>query len=459
MAAKSASSGSTPVLASGSRVIVVVSKGQPPTPPTAFVNVPDMLGKRQGDALAALQSAGSSAQVFNDYSATYKRGVVMGQLPSAGKSVPTGGDVMVLVSSGPAATETADVVLPDVVGKSEDDAVATLKASGLAPQVVHEFSPTAPAGTVVAQLPNRDSLSATPSGGSPWVWLGVAAAVIALAILAFFMTTANKAVPVPNVVGLTQTQAEQALASAGFESSATPVLSGSPGYVTTQTPAQGTTAKKGSTVVIGVVRPVEEVAVPDVVGKKQTDATSELQAAGFTVVPTEKSSSTVEQGLVIEQTPAGGTNAPKGEKVTIVISTGSANVKVPNVEGLSSADAEKALESAGLKVEAGSSSSDSVAMGYVIAQLPAAGDSVAPGTTVGVVVSTGPATAAQIDVPNVVGMMLTDAQKVLTDAGLKSVSVAASDNSQPVNQVLAQSPSGGTKVQAGAEVVLFYVAP
>ncbi len=103
---------SAPMIASGSRVIVVVSDGQSPTPPTAFVNVPDVVGMKQGDALAALQGVGSSAQVFNDYSDTVRRGMVMGQLPPTSAGMPGGTEALLLVSSGPAAGETAVVMLP-----------------------------------------------------------------------------------------------------------------------------------------------------------------------------------------------------------------------------------------------------------------------------------------------------------------------------------------------------------
>ena len=139
--ARSATTSTSPTLASGSRVIVVVSKGPAPTPPSAFMNVPDVQGQKQGDALAAMQAIGSTAQVFNDYSATHKRGTVMGQLPWAGTSVPSGTEAILLVSSGPSTTETADVMLPDVVGKPEDAALATLRDAGFAPRL---FTSTAP---------------------------------------------------------------------------------------------------------------------------------------------------------------------------------------------------------------------------------------------------------------------------------------------------------------------------
>jgi len=109
---------SAPMIASGSRVIVVVSDGPSPTPPPAFVNVPDVVGMKQGDALSALQGVGSSAQVFNDYSDTVKRGMVMGQLPPAGVGLPRGTGALPPVSSGPGFSQPAERHVPRGGGKA-----------------------------------------------------------------------------------------------------------------------------------------------------------------------------------------------------------------------------------------------------------------------------------------------------------------------------------------------------
>ncbi len=76
------------------RVVVVVSAGPHPTPPVAFVQVPAVLGEDQGKALGSLQQAGLQAQVFNDYSDSVKQGDVIGQLPAAGASAPSGSEAV-----------------------------------------------------------------------------------------------------------------------------------------------------------------------------------------------------------------------------------------------------------------------------------------------------------------------------------------------------------------------------
>ena len=92
-----------PTIPSGSRVVVMVSRGPAPVPPTSYVPVPQVEGLAQGEALAKLQEAGLPSQVFNDYHEKLPRGEVTGQLPIAGASVPSGSESVLLVSSGPAA--------------------------------------------------------------------------------------------------------------------------------------------------------------------------------------------------------------------------------------------------------------------------------------------------------------------------------------------------------------------
>lgn len=459
---------SAPLIASGSRVIVVVSDGPSAMPPQAFVNVPDVVGMRQGDALAGFQGAGSSAQVFNDYSDAVKRGVVMGQLPAPGAGMPGGTEALLLVSSGPAADETADVMLPEVVGMSEADAIRALQAVGLSPQIVRQSSPNVPVGVVVSMLPSRRSLAAAASKGGvkPWMWIAGIAALVALALVAFFLLKPpGETVKVPDVVGMTQAEAVAAVEAAGLTAAVTEVEgTADPGTVTTQDPAKDAEVAKGSSVKLGVIKPTPDVTVPDVRGRKLAEATTILTDAGFKVSGTEASSDSVDKGLVIDQTPLAGRTVPAGSTVALTVSTGSGtsstNVSVPNVTGMTRSSAEKALSDAGLKVLVADSPSDTVAKDVVISQLPAAGDSVAPGTSVGIQVSSGkPSNADQVTVPKVVGMALSDAQKAMSDVGLKSLPVPSTGSGKPANQVIAQTPAGDSQTPAGSEVVLFYAAP
>ena len=94
---------------------------------------------------------------------------------------------------------------------------------------------------------------------------------------------------------------------------------------------------------------------------------------------------------------------------------------MPNVTGASQSDAESELKAAGLGVDVSEIPSDNVDKGKVIAQLPAAGTIVAPDTTVAIVVSSGPpAEDATVEVPDVRGQELKDAEEALTKLGLQA---------------------------------------
>jgi beta-lactam-binding protein with PASTA domain len=452
------------MLATGSRVIIIVSKGVAPTDAPAYVSVPDILGKQQGDALSVLQQSGMSAQVFNDYSDRYKRGVVMGQLPPAGATAPAGTEAVMLVSSGAAASHTKSVVLPSVVGKTEAEAVNTLQSDGLSPQVVHEYSPSRPAGMVIAQLPNITSLAEQPAPRTNWlVWVATAVLVAMLVAIGWFFLGGGKTVAVPELVGTEQTAAAERIRAIGLEvgsvtTTTSPDLQD--GTVAEQSPTVGTQVKVGSKIDLVVVSGKPLIAVPDVRKQNQADATRALQAAKLQVSVTRAPSSTVAKGRVIEQNPAAGQQVPEGTSVGIVISDGpqQTNVNVPDLEGLSQADAEKTLTDAGLKVAVAQAPSTTAAEGIVFAQSPQSGDSVAKGTTIAIVVSTGPPPAQTqlITIPDVVGLTIAEAQQTIEDAGLTAVPVAGVAAGKPANEVVAQSPQAGTKVAEGSSVVLFY---
>jgi len=454
------------MIPSGSRVVVVVSAGPHPVAPTAFVQVPEVTGKHQGDALSALQDVGMQAQVFNDYSDTVKRGDVVGQLPAAGASTPAGSEAVLIVSSGKAPAPTTPAALPEVVGKSEQEAVSALQQAGFSPQVVREHSPSAPEGKVVGQLPSARSLAAAPSKSNAWVmWVAIAAAVVIVGLLAFFFLRGSGAkVVVPDVTGMTQEEAVKELEDAGLEVKVTEADEekagdADEGTVVEQNPPAGTEVDEGDEEEIVVVPPKQLVQVPDVRKQNQADATKALQEAGLVVSVTRQPSSSVDKGLVISQSPGAGQKVPPGTTVGIIISDGPEvkNVDVPDVVGMTKADAQKALTDAGLKVVIAENPSEDVAKDVVIGQLPGAGESVAPGTSIGIVVSTGPpATPDEVSVPDVVGLTLAEAQQTVSDAGLEAVPVPATGTGKPANQVVAQTPEGGDKAQKGSGIVLYY---
>jgi eukaryotic-like serine/threonine-protein kinase len=125
-------------------------------------------------------------------------------------------------------------------------------------------------------------------------------------------------------MGETEVVARAALEAAGFSVAVTTKTTNSapPGTVLGQSPAGSTQASPGSTVTIVVAQapPSTKVAVPNVTGQTAGQARGTLAAAGFAVSETTQTVSTKSSdGIVLSQSPAGGSKTDKGATVTIVV--------------------------------------------------------------------------------------------------------------------------------------------
>jgi len=196
--------------------------------------------------------------------------------------------------------------------------------------------------------------------------------------------------------------------------------------------------------------------VPKVIGKTAEEATAELQAAGFVVASEFMVTNQVNEGIVAEQSPAGGTRSHKDAQVTIRISSGpAADVTIPDVVGLSEEAAQKLLTNVGLSFSGTYSPSDWAAKGTVMSTSPNAGTKVTPNTNVAMVISSGPTDVATITIPNYVGWNSMDAQRNLADLGLVgTLSPVGADG-----QVTATDPAAGAAVQRGASVTIYVAVP
>lgn len=151
--------------------------------------------------------------------------------------------------------------------------------------------------------------------------------------------------------------------------------------------------------------------------------------------------------------PPSGTATAHVDGVSLVASSGTPTVTVPNVTGQDQSSAEALITGAELSVgSVSTASSNAVAAGDVISQFPTSGSTVATGSSVDLVVSTGPPT---ISVPAVVGLSQASAEASISSAGLAvgTVTTAAS-MTVAVGNVISQTPVEGTDVIAGTSVGL-----
>ena len=126
----------------GSTVVLKVSQGSKP------VNVPDVVGTDEQDALSAIERLGLQADSTPEASDTATLGRVTAQVPAAGTPAPKGSTVHLTVSSG-----KAKVSVPNVVGKDALSASDDIVNAGLKVRTVQEASPTVTKGNVTRTDP------------------------------------------------------------------------------------------------------------------------------------------------------------------------------------------------------------------------------------------------------------------------------------------------------------------
>jgi beta-lactam-binding protein with PASTA domain len=187
--------------------------------------------------------------------------------------------------------------------------------------------------------------------------------------------------------------------------------------------------------------------VPAVLGLRIDAAVARLQDDGFKA-EIARQSNAKPTGIVFGQNPAAAAKEDEGSTVRLLVSNGPSTSTVPNAVGLPQGDARSRLVGAGFKVTTAQVFSTQAA-GEVVAQAPGAGEHVAPGAKVRINVSKG---SADVDVPSVVGSTVTEAQSDIAANGLKPV-VTHVASEQPVDTVVAQSPSGG-QARKGSSVEL-----
>ncbi|MGW2561231.1 Stk1 family PASTA domain-containing Ser/Thr kinase [Streptomyces sp. NPDC001514] len=193
--------------------------------------------------------------------------------------------------------------------------------------------------------------------------------------------------------------------------------------------------------------------VPPVLGQTEAAAKKRLADTGLEVERTEQGFSDVyRRGTVMDIDPDPGQRIRDNGSVTLVVSRGPEIVKVPEVEGMTLAEAKNALRKVGLAPGVITKDfSQNAAQGTVIGSDPAAGTDRRADSAVALVVSKG----APIDVPDVTGESVEHATSTLQEAGLK-VEVAAGRVNSPeeAGTVAAQSPAEGGQAAKGDTVTL-----
>jgi beta-lactam-binding protein with PASTA domain len=367
------------------------------------------------------------------YSDSVAAGDVSSQDPAPGTEVELGSAVAYTVSLG----ATPAVVVPDVRGLPEAEALSVLEAQGLVVgEVVQQPHERVAAGNAVKTEPAAGTETTVGS------------------LLDLFVSSGPSVRSVPDVAGQPASDAQAALEAEGFvvtteERTNAKVAAGN--AVKTD-PAAGTEIDIGGEVLLTISKGPKQVVVPDIVGLLKADARSaindaELRPGEETVVE-----DAAPRNTVLSQDPAADSEVDKGTAVDYTISSGPPSAEVPPVKDLPEAEAVAALERAGLVVGSTEQKTNAnVVAGNAIKTDPAAGESVEPGTAVTLTISKGPKQAA---VPDVVGSVRAEAEAAIADAKLSVGVVDVVDDRSPRNTVLSQDPVAGTPMDQGSAVDL-----
>jgi eukaryotic-like serine/threonine-protein kinase len=295
-----------------------------------------------------------------------------------------------------------------------------------------------------------------------WPWLLLLLLLVGAGIaLAYVLTREDdesSTERVPTVVGLRAPVAVERLRTAGYPSDVRRRIDPSRrGRVVEQRPDGGTELEPGRTVIVIVARGPNTVDVPNVVGLEVADAFERVQAAGLRARATDVFARQA-VGRVVRQRPPAGEEAPRNSVVLLDVSKGPQLVAVPELGGLTEAQANAALRRAGLRPSVVRVPSNAP-RGTVVDQNPPGGTRAPRGSTVRVNVSSGAAqgttTAAVATVPNVIGQDEVTASRNVRAAGFR-VQTRAEPTTDPTQDgiVQRQAPPPRRQVRAGSLVII-----
>ena len=265
--------------------------------------MPNVIHQPVATATTVLQEKGLVVDPSHDRSSSEPKGTVLASTPKATTSVKKGEHVVLTVSNGPAPVQKLSV--PTVVGSPLASAEAALSNTHLKSRVTFVQSDK-PATTVISQTPKHPTQVATGS------------------TVLLTVPKSSSTVGVPNVAGLSPTQAKAALSSATLTTGAIGTAcsnSFGKGLVSGSTPTTTTKVPKGSPVALTVSSGPCQAPVPSVTGSSLAGATSTLTQQGFSHVThtTSTSCTSRTRGVVVHQTPSAGETVSTSTPVVLQV--------------------------------------------------------------------------------------------------------------------------------------------
>jgi serine/threonine-protein kinase len=287
----------------GALIGIFASRSTPTTP------VPNVHGRSLQRAEEILENAGFSiSQPPIEVHRQIEPGTVLEQDPPPNREADEHCSFLTLFCSKPAVKLTVSIgpgesLVPRVNGLSQGEAKKKLENAGFEVATESINSRNVEEGDVVKTEPGGGS---TTTEGST---------------VTIFVSAGPKLVKVPVLVDKQRRLAVQEIRARGLTPEVGEEESGQPvGRVLRQSPSAGQELEPGSTVQIVVSSGRETKKMPGVVGQERREAVETVRAAGLTPVVEEEETRNEEKiGLVLRQSPSGGTELRPGADVTLFV--------------------------------------------------------------------------------------------------------------------------------------------
>ncbi len=198
-----------------------------------------------------------------------------------------------------------------------------------------------------------------------------------------------------------------------------------------------------------------EYIIPTVTNKKLEEAIGIASLRGFEISVDEYKTSEVDEGTVLEQSPAAGTNAKQGDTISVTVSSGNDYVTVPDLSGKTLQEATDMVWGMSLQLGVPQYVTSELPSGQIVRQEPVAGTNTFAGDTIEIWISG--TSGMAVEMPSVTGLELDKAVDLLKEEGFTNIRVRIV---QPDNQITAeesvvsQNPSSGISVATDGAVEL-----
>ncbi|WIM67728.1 Stk1 family PASTA domain-containing Ser/Thr kinase [Corynebacterium breve] len=275
------------------------TEDSPETITETMITLPDVAGQERNAAQQQLEDLGLQVEIVEEPSPDVPRNNVIRMNPEAGSHLREGTTVNLTVSSGPEMTD-----VPDVSGKSPQEAVQILSGAGLElnSEFDEEESDTVESGLIIRQNPPAGTQL---SKGSK---------------ISIVVSAGKEKVRIPSLIGMDADAASETLSSLGLEAQFEQVDSSKPEGEVIAVAGSGTEVDKGSTVAIQISNGMI-IEMIDITRKTPEEARTALEESGWsgtlTEGPAAATGALIDEGLIAATQPKEGDEIRKDADITI----------------------------------------------------------------------------------------------------------------------------------------------